>query len=97
MQRAWYVDGRSLSDSEVYRDLAAELDLDADAVAAAYTLPATRIEAEADFLQVRRLGVDGYPTLLLHTADGTDRLGGPVSSADALTRALDQHLAAAAA
>lgn len=97
MQRAWYVDGRSLSDSEVYRDLAGELDLDADAVAAAYTLPATRSEAEADFLQVRRLGVDGYPTLLLHTAHGTDRLGGPVSSADALTRALDQHLAATAA
>ncbi|MFF7680621.1 hypothetical protein [Actinacidiphila glaucinigra] len=44
---------------------------------------------------MRRLGVDGYPTLLLHTPHGTDRIGGPVSSADALTRAMDQHLAAA--
>ncbi|MES5823195.1 DsbA family protein [Streptomyces sp. RG80] len=97
MQRAWYVDGRSLSDAAVYRDIATELGLDADAVGAAYVSPAARTEAEADFLQVRRLGVDGYPTLLLHTAHGTDRQGGPVSSADALTRALDQHLAAAAA
>ncbi|MGW1787005.1 hypothetical protein ACWCQQ_49345, partial [Streptomyces sp. NPDC002143] len=59
--------------------------------------PATRTEAEADFLQIRRLGVDSYPTLLLHTTHGTDRLGGPVSSADALTHALDQHLATAPA
>ncbi|MEU3620300.1 DsbA family protein [Streptomyces sp. NPDC006872] len=97
MQRAWYIDGRSLSDAQVYRDLADELGLDADAVAAAYASPATRTAAEADFLQIRRLGVDSYPTLLLHTTHGTDRLGGPVSSADALTHALDQHLATAPA
>ncbi|MFC8663897.1 DsbA family protein [Streptomyces sp. NPDC057199] len=95
MQRAWYLDGRSLSDVQVYRDIAAELGLNTDAVATAYTSPAARAEAEADFHEVRRLGVDGYPTLLLHTAVGTDRLGGPVTSSDALTRALDQHLTAA--
>lgn len=97
MQRAWYVDGRSLSDARVYQDIATELGLDADALAASYASSATRAEAKADFLNVRRLGVDGYPTLLLHTSHGTDRLGGPVSSADALTRALNQHLAAATA
>ncbi|MFD5393216.1 DsbA family protein [Streptomyces sp. NPDC127097] len=96
MQRAWYIDGRSLSDVQVYRDIAAGLGLDADAVAAAYGSGAARAQAEADFLEVRRLGVDGYPTLLLHTAHGADRLGGPVASADALTRALDQRLDAAA-
>ncbi|MFK0112296.1 DsbA family protein [Streptomyces sp. NPDC091217] len=97
LQRAWYVDGRSLSDPEVYRELATELGLDADATAAAYASPAARAEAESDFFEVRRLGVDSYPTLVLHTAHGTDRLGGPVSSADALTHALEQHLAAATA
>ncbi|MFG2364130.1 DsbA family protein [Streptomyces mirabilis] len=97
MQRAWYRDGRSLSAAGVYRELAAELSLDAEAVAAAFAAPAARAEAEADFLEVRRLGVDAYPTLLLHTAHGTDHLGGPVASADALTRALDQHMAATTA
>ncbi|MFF3582384.1 DsbA family protein [Streptomyces mirabilis] len=97
MQRAWYRDGRSLSGAGVYRELAAELSLDAEAVAAAFASPAARAEAEADFLEVRRLGVDAYPTLLLHTAHGTDHLGGPVASADALTRALDQHMAATTA
>jgi putative protein-disulfide isomerase len=59
--------------------------------------PPDRAEAEADFLEVRRPGVDACPTLLLHTAHGTDRLGGPVASADALTHALDQHAAATTA
>ncbi|MDX2853391.1 DsbA family protein [Actinacidiphila glaucinigra] len=95
MQRAWYVEGRSLSDVQVYRDIAVEQGLDPDSVSSAWASPASRDEAEADFRAVRRLGVDGYPTLLLHTPHGTDRIGGPVSSADALTRALDQHLAAA--
>ncbi|MGW2740997.1 DsbA family protein [Streptomyces sp. NPDC001450] len=97
MQRAWYIDGRSLSDVQVYRDIAAELELDAKAVAAAYGSPAARAQGEADFREVRRLGVDSYPTLLLHTGTGVHRLGGPVSSADALTRALARHLPAAAA
>ncbi len=97
IQRAWYVDGCSLSYPQVYRDIATKLGLDADAVAAAYADPATRAEVEADFREVRRLGVEGYPTLLLHTEQGTARLGGPVSSAETLTRALDEHLAAQAA
>jgi putative protein-disulfide isomerase len=97
IQRAWYIDGRSLSDPQVYRDVAAALGLDADAVADAYADPAIRTEAQADFREVRRLGVQAYPTLLLHTEQGTRRLGGPVSSAQALTRALDEHLADLAA
>ncbi|MBL1098413.1 DsbA family protein [Streptomyces coffeae] len=97
LQRAWYRAGRSLSDPAVHRDVAVQLGVDADAVAAAYADPATRAEAEADFLEVRRLGTDSYPTLLLHTETGIDRLGGPVSSAESLTRALDRHLATEAA
>lgn len=92
LQRVWYLDGRSLSDPQVYRDVAAQLGLSPDSVAAAYANPATRAEALADFREVRRLGVQGYPTLLLHTEHGTRRLGGPTSSAGNLTRALDQHL-----
>ncbi|MGD7731590.1 DsbA family protein [Propionibacteriaceae bacterium G57] len=92
IQRAWYVDGRDLSDVKVYRDIATELGLDADAVEAAYLGPATRAQAEGDFQEVRELGVDSYPTLLLHTETGVHRLGGAVSKAANLTKALNQHL-----
>jgi putative protein-disulfide isomerase len=97
MLRAWHLDGRSLSDPAVYRDIAVELGLDQEAVAEAFADPATRIEAEGDFREVRRLGVDSYPTLLVHAADAPRRLGGPVSPADILTRELDALLAANAA
>jgi putative protein-disulfide isomerase len=59
--------------------------------------PPDRGEGQADFLEVRRLGVDAYPTLLLHTVHDTDHMGGPVASADALTHALDEHAAATTA
>ncbi|MFK0022612.1 hypothetical protein [Streptomyces sp. NPDC090798] len=60
-------------------------------MAAAFASPAAH--TEANFLKVRCLGLDAYPRLLLHTAHSADRLGGPAASADALTHALDQHLA----
>jgi putative protein-disulfide isomerase len=96
LQHAWYVDGRDLSDAEVHRSIAAEQGLDADAVLLAYGDPQTRAQAEADFRELRKLGVDSYPTLLLHNDAGVHRLGGPVSSAAALTEGLDRHLAATA-
>jgi hypothetical protein len=65
-------------------------------VAAASTDPATRAAAEAGFREVHRLGVDGYPTLL-HTATGTHRLGGPVSSAQVLWRGADSDTSRASA
>lgn len=97
MQRAWYIDGRSLSDQEVYRDIAAALGLNAEAVAIAYADPSTRAEAEGDFSEVRRLGVESYPTLLLHTDEGNRLLGGPTSTAEELTEALDEHMGSASA
>ncbi|MFC5147557.1 DsbA family protein [Streptomyces aureoversilis] len=91
LQRAWYVDGRGLSDPETVRAVASGLGVDADAAVAAFADPATRRAAEAEFREVRRLGVDTFPTLLLHTPGGLRRLGGPTTSARGLTRALDQH------
>ncbi len=96
VQRAWYVEGRDLSDVDVHRAIAIAQGLDADAVAAAYRDPASRAEAQREFRELRKLGVDSYPTLLLHSDTGVHRLGGPVSSAASLTEALDRHLAAIA-
>jgi putative protein-disulfide isomerase len=71
--------GRSLADAEVYRGIAGELGLDADAVTAAYSAQASRMKARADFRTLRRLRVLSYPTLLLHTAHGADQMGGAAS------------------
>ena len=94
VQHAWAVDGRDLSNPLVYREIAETLHLDADAVVAAFADPATRIRVQAGFRRVRQLGVDSYPTLLLHTKHGVRRLGGPTSTAEMLTRAFDDSLVA---
>ncbi|MFI9721163.1 DsbA family protein [Streptomyces sp. NPDC052396] len=92
LQRAWYLDGRSLSDPETVRSVALAADLDGAAAVAAYTGQDSRRTALEGFREVRRLGVDSFPSLLLHTPDGgVRRLGGPTTSARALTRALDEH------
>jgi putative protein-disulfide isomerase len=61
LQHAFYVDGRSLSDPETYREVAEAAGLDADAVVAAFQSPAA---AEADFRRAAELGVSSFPTLL---------------------------------
>ncbi|MEV0274796.1 DsbA family protein [Streptomyces sp. NPDC050610] len=91
LQAAWYRDGLALSEPDTLAGVATALGLDAGAAAAAYADPATRRSVEEEFRQVRRLGVEGFPTLLLHTPRGVRRIGGPMSSAQDLTRALDQH------
>ncbi|MFF1615496.1 DsbA family protein [Amycolatopsis sp. NPDC058278] len=89
MQRAFYFDGLSLSEASTYRHIAGLLGLAADDVLTAFN---ARTGAAQDFSRAARLGVTAYPTLLLHTATGVVRLGGPTSAAAHLTDALDRHL-----
>ncbi|MFF4056117.1 DsbA family protein [Streptomyces sp. NPDC001668] len=64
LQRAFYVDGLSLSDPATYRKLAATAGLDAETVVAAFESPEAHTEAAADFRRAAELGVTGFPTLL---------------------------------
>jgi len=87
MQQSWYRDGASLSEPATYRAIAAERGLDPDAVERALHDPATKVAATADIRSVAELGVDGYPTLLVHTGTGVIRLGSPTSTGEQLTAA----------
>ncbi|MFF5287594.1 DsbA family protein [Streptomyces sp. NPDC013171] len=64
LQRAFYVDGLSLSAPATYRTVAESMGLDADAVVAAFEAPGVRAAAEADFRRAAELGVNAFPTLL---------------------------------
>ncbi|HEY3436569.1 MAG TPA: DsbA family protein [Actinotalea sp.] len=91
MQRAFYQDGLSLSDLQTYRVLAARLGLDTAAVMTALASPQARADAQEDFRQARALGVDSFPTVLVHLSEGiTGRLGGPVSTAEQLASAFTE-------
>lgn len=90
LQRAFYVDGLSLSDPATYRKIAEARGLDADAVVAAFGSPKARAAAHADFARAAALGVDAYPTLLAVGAGTTSVLARGRATADEV----DQRLAA---
>ncbi|WP_412542558.1 DsbA family protein [Longispora sp. K20-0274] len=88
LQVAFYVDGRSMSDPDTYRRLAAEHGLDGDALVAAFEGPAARTAAATDFRRSRELGVEGFPTLLAVDGDRATVLAVGHADAEAIDRRL---------
>ncbi|GAA0311641.1 DsbA family protein [Streptomyces turgidiscabies] len=88
LQRAFYVDGLSLSDPATYRKVAEAAGLDADAVVAAFEGPGARVAAGADFHRAASLGVTGFPTLLAVDGDRVTDLARGHATADEVDRRL---------
>ncbi|MEU7723155.1 DsbA family protein [Streptomyces tibetensis] len=88
LQRAFYVDGLSLSDPATYRKVAEETGLDADAVIAALEAPRAQEAAQADFRRAAALGVTGFPTLLAVDGDRTT----PLAYGNATATEVEQRL-----
>ncbi|MFJ8719716.1 DsbA family protein [Streptomyces violaceus] len=88
LQRAFYVDGLSLSDPATYRKIAEEAGLDADAVVAAFDAPETPDAAANDFHRSAELGATGFPTLLAVDGDRVAALAHGHATADEIDRRL---------
>lgn len=82
VQRAFYIDGRSLSEVATYRDVAVAAGLDAGAVVAAFESPEAAAAARADFERATDLGVRGFPTLLAVEGGRTTVLADGRATAD---------------
>ncbi|WP_340378169.1 DsbA family protein [Streptomyces sp. SS7] len=88
LQRAFYVDGLSLSDAATLRKVAEDAGLDADAVVASFEGPGAQAWARADFDRAASLGVTGFPTLLALRGDHVTALAHGHSTADEIDRRL---------
>ena len=93
LQRAFYIDGLSLSEPATYRTVAKAAGLDADAVLAAFSASTTLAAAEADFRRAAGLGVTGFPTLLAVDGDSIT----PLAHGHATTDEVAERLASVAA
>lgn len=82
MQRAFYYEGKSLSDPETYREIAIANNLDPEEVLVRFENVASTKDAQADFMKVQQLGVQSYPTLLLQKGDEFIGLGEGVMTAE---------------
>jgi putative protein-disulfide isomerase len=69
LQAAFYADGRDITLTEVQVELAEGCGLDATAMVDALAAPDLALVTRADYLEARRLGVQGFPTLLLERGD----------------------------
>lgn len=88
LQRAFYVDGLSLSAPATYRKVAEEAGLDADAVVAAFDAPEAHNAATDDFYRCAELGVTGFPTLLAVDGNRVTALAHGHATADEIDRRL---------
>ncbi|MGQ4384029.1 DsbA family protein [Streptomyces sp. SAS_270] len=88
LQRAFYVDGHSLSDARTYRTVAEAAGLDAESVVAAFASPAAEAAALSDVNRAAELGVDGFPTLLAVDGERVTVLARGHATTDEVSRRL---------
>ena len=69
LQRAFYAEGTDVTDSGVYPDLLDGFEVDPDLFMRLLTSPEMKEKAWQDFAEARRLGVTGFPALLLDEGD----------------------------
>jgi putative protein-disulfide isomerase len=84
LQRAFYYEGKSLSDPATYREISNAYNLDPEAVLARIEDPASARDVHADFIKVEQIDVHSYPTLLLQKGDEFIGLGGGVMTTEKL-------------
>jgi len=90
MQRAFYYEGKSLSDPATYREIAQSHHLDPEAVLNRFNDAASTKDAYADFTKVQQMGVQSYPTLLLQSGENFINFGGGVMTTEQLEARLDK-------
>lgn len=91
MHRAFFHDGRSLSDSRTYAAIAAAHDISIARVNERLVDRTIRRIARFEACRALRLGVTTYPALLLHVRDGTVPLATRLRSVEQLAEALREH------
>ncbi len=89
MQRAFYYEGKSLSDPTTYGEIAIANNLDPKAVLARFEDMASTEDAHADFVKVQQLGTQSYPTLLLQKGDEFIGLGVGIMTAEKIEARLE--------
>jgi protein-disulfide isomerase-like protein with CxxC motif len=95
MHRAFFHDGRSLSDARTYASIAAAHDISIARVNERLVDRTIRRIARYEAGRVRRLGITTYPALLLHVRDGAVPITTRLRSGEQLAETLRayEHLA----
>lgn len=93
LHRAFYAGNRDVTDADVLADVAAETGYDRAAFADAFASRAAFYETAGDFHAAQRLGVTGYPTVILRKGRALALLTAGFQPFEDLRPALDAWLA----
>lgn len=71
LHNAIFVDGKNLNETDTFLEIAATLNIDADAFEKIFSDPATREETRSGFDWCKKMGASAFPTLLLEIGEET--------------------------
>ncbi len=92
VQRAFYVEGRDITDGGVLTDVADECGFDPVAFSTRFSDIASAYETAGDFQVARQLNVTGYPTVILRNAKEFAMLSAGYQDFEALQDPLEEWL-----
>jgi putative protein-disulfide isomerase len=92
LQQAFYAEAVDVTDPEAWRPLIAEFDVDADALVELATSEEGKALAWRDFLQARKWGISGFPTLLVRDGDDLSLVTRGWAPTDALVDGIGRWL-----
>lgn len=75
IQKAFYAGNTDVTDPAVLRDLAVDLGFDSEAFTEAFNAKSSIEKTFGDFAEARRLGVQGFPTVVVHDPAANDGEG----------------------
>jgi len=88
----FYEENKNMHLTESYRDLVESLGINYDQFKTSYESEEMKEKIKEDFLRARSLGVQSFPTLLLHNQHGTQRVAAGYSKAETILSKIEEQL-----
>jgi putative protein-disulfide isomerase len=94
IQFAFYAEGRDVTQPDTLFDLAAGIGIDVVVFTQAFDSDDARAKTQAHFMQTRKAGVRGFPTLILQRGERLDRIVAGYMPLNTVRAEIDRLLAA---
>ena len=89
IQRAYYLEARNPSDNSTLIDLATDIGLDTDRFTSSLSADSTQQQLNTEIQTARQMGIDSFPSLVVHKADGLRHIGLNYTQPEAMIREIE--------
>ena len=89
IQRAYYLEAKNPSDQGTLIELAKDIGLDADLFATSLIAESTQHKLVTEIQTTREMGIDSFPSLAVHKADGLRHIGLNYTDPEAMLKQIE--------